>query len=155
MSGPEYIIRTEGLNKRFKTVHAVKDLSLNVRKGDIYGFLGPNGAGKTTTIKMILDLVRSDSGEVYINGKNPKEFGVEVRNGIGYMPERTQFYRNLTALQTMEFFAELKGVDKAECAELLYKMGLQDLKDPTMGASMPTWSRATWCLRSRILIGKR
>lgn len=133
MTEPEFIIRTEGLNKRFKNVHAVKDLSLNVRKGDIYGFLGPNGAGKTTTIKMILGLAHPDSGEVYLNGKSAGEFGVEVRKGIGYMPERTQFYRNLTALQTMEFFAELKGADKTECDQLLTKMGLAKWKDKKVG----------------------
>jgi ABC-type multidrug transport system ATPase subunit len=82
---------------------------------------------------MILDLVLSDSGEVYLNGKNTKEFGVEVRQGIGYMPERTQFYRNLTALQTMEFFAELKGTDNAECGELLHKMGLAKWQDKKVG----------------------
>ncbi|KYK26562.1 MAG: hypothetical protein AYK23_02840 [Candidatus Proteinoplasmatales archaeon SG8-5] len=133
MAEAEFIIRTEGLNKRFKTVQAVKDLSLNVRKGDIYGFLGPNGAGKTTTIKMILDLINPDSGDVYIKGILTRENGVGVRQGIGYMPERTQFYRNLTALQTMEFFAELKGVDKAECDELLNKMGLEKWKDKKVG----------------------
>ncbi len=133
MTMPEYVIRTEGLNKKFKNVHAVKDLDLNVQKGDIYGFLGPNGAGKTTTIKLILDLVQSDSGEVYINGMHTKQEGVKARQGIGFMPERTQFYRNLTALQTMEFFAELKGVDKAECDQLLAKMGLTKWKDKKVG----------------------
>jgi ABC-2 type transport system ATP-binding protein len=133
MDGAEFIIRTEGLNKRFKNVHAVKDLSLKVRKGDIYGFLGPNGAGKTTTIKMILDLINPDSGDVYINGTLTRNNGVSVRQGIGYMPERAQFYKNLTAIQTMEFFAELKGVDKAECDELLTKMGLAKWRDAKVG----------------------
>ena len=133
MNEPEFIIRTKGLNKRFKAVHAVKDLSLNVRKGDIYGFLGPNGAGKTTTIKMILDLINPDSGDVYLKGTLTRDNGVGFRKGIGYMPERTQFYRNLTALQTMEFFAELKAVDKAECEELLHKMGLEKWKDKKVG----------------------
>ncbi len=133
MSEPEYIIRTEDLNKRFKNVHAVKDLDLHVEKGDIYGFLGPNGAGKTTTIKIILDLIHPDSGHVFIRGQDAKKHGVEIRQGIGYMPERTQFYRNLTATQTMEFFAELKGADKAECDELLHRMGLEKWKDKKVG----------------------
>lgn len=133
MTDSEYIIRTEGLNKRFKNVQAVRDLDLHVEKGDIYGFLGPNGAGKTTTIKLILDLVHSDSGEVFINGKNIKEHGVMARQGIGYMPERAQFYRNLTAIQTLEFFAELKGADKTECDELLAKVGMEKWRDAKVG----------------------
>ncbi|MCK5310050.1 MAG: ATP-binding cassette domain-containing protein, partial [Thermoplasmata archaeon] len=82
----EYIIQTKALEKKFKTVHAVRGVDLNVEKGDIYGFLGPNGAGKTTTIKMILDLVHPTAGEVYINGLNPSESGVLARQGIGYLP---------------------------------------------------------------------
>jgi ABC-type multidrug transport system ATPase subunit len=133
MADANFLIRTEGLNKRFKKVHAVKDLELKVRKGDIYGFLGPNGAGKTTTIKMILDLVHPDTGNVFIDGKNTSEWGVEFKRGIGYMPERTQFYRNLTAIQTMHFFAELKGVGKGECDELLARMGLAEWRDAKVG----------------------
>ena len=133
MDETDHIIRTEGLNKHFKSVHAVKDLSINVRKGDIYGFLGPNGAGKTTTIKMILDLTHPDSGSVFINGSDISVVGVGSRKGIGYMPERTQFYRNLTAIQTMEFFAERKGVGKEECDELLARMGLAQWRDAKVG----------------------
>ena len=129
----EYIIQTKALEKKFKTVHAVRGVDLNVERGDIYGFLGPNGAGKTTTIKMILDLVHPTAGEVFINGKNTKEQGVLARQGIGYLPERAQFYRNLTAFQTMEFFAELKGADKAECDELLAKVGMDKWRDEKLG----------------------
>lgn len=133
MTENEFIIETQNLSKRFKKVQAVKDLSLHVHRGDIYGFLGPNGAGKTTTIKMILDLVHSDSGKIFIRGKDTSTSGVGVRQGIGYMPERTQFYRNLTAIQTMEFFAELKGVGKEECDELLARMGLAKWRDAKVG----------------------
>ncbi len=129
----EYIIQTKALEKKFKTVHAVRGVDLNVEKGDIYGFLGPNGAGKTTTIKMILDLVHPTSGEVFINGINTKEQGVLAREGIGYLPERAQFYRNLTAYQTMEFFAELKGADKKECDELLARVGMDKWRDEKLG----------------------
>lgn len=129
----EYIIQTKGLEKKFKTVHAVKGIDLNVEKGDIYGFLGPNGAGKTTTIKMILDLVQPSAGDIFINGQNTKQMGVKAHEGIGYLPERAQFYQNLTAYQTMEFFAELKGVDKSECDELLAKVGMGQWRDEKVG----------------------
>ena len=65
----EYVIETRDLTKRFGDVVAVDNLSINVRKGEIYGFLGPNGAGKTTTIKIILGLIYPTEGEVYINGE--------------------------------------------------------------------------------------
>lgn len=133
MAESEYMIRTEGLSKRFKNIQAVKNLDLHVQKGDIYGFLGPNGAGKTTTIKLILDLVHPDSGTIFIRGKDTSKSGVENRESIGYMPERTQFYRNLTAIQTMEFFAELKGADKEECDELIARMGLAKWRDAKVG----------------------
>ena len=129
----DYIIRTKGLKKTFKNVQAVKNLDLNVEKGDIYGFLGPNGAGKTTTIKMIMDLTHPDSGDIILNGRNTREAGVLARQGIGYLPERAQFYRNLTAYQTMEFFAELKGVDKRECDDLLAKVGMDKWRDEKVG----------------------
>lgn len=129
----EYILQTKGLKKTFKNVQAVKGVNLNVEKGDIYGFLGPNGAGKTTTIKMILDLSIPDSGDIIINGKNTKEVGVLARQGIGYLPERAQFYQNLTAIQTLEFFAELKGVGKGECDELLAKVGMSQWRDEKVG----------------------
>jgi ABC-2 type transport system ATP-binding protein len=129
----DYILQTKGLKKTFKNVQAVKGVDLNVEKGDIYGFLGPNGAGKTTTIKMILDLSPADSGDIIINGRNAKEVGVLARQGIGYLPERAQFYRNLTAIQTLEFFAELKGAGKGECDELLAKVGMDKWRDEKLG----------------------
>jgi ABC-type multidrug transport system ATPase subunit len=129
----EYIIQTKGLEKKFKNIHAVKGIDLNVEKGDIYGFLGPNGAGKTTTIKMILDLVHPDGGDIFIKGQNTRDSGVQIRQGIGYLPERAQFYQNLTAIQTLEFFAELKGVAKDECDEILAKVGMDKWRDDKVG----------------------
>jgi ABC-type multidrug transport system ATPase subunit len=129
----EFIIKTQELHKRFKNVKAVQGVNLNVKKGDIYGFLGPNGAGKTTTIKMILGLTHPDSGSVFIKGKNIAESGVDHRASIGYLPERAQLYKNLSAIQTLNFFAELRKVDKKECDELLSKVGLTKWRDAKVG----------------------
>jgi ABC-2 type transport system ATP-binding protein len=129
----EFIIKTEDLHKCFKNVKAVQGVNLNVKKGDVYGFLGPNGAGKTTTIKMILGLTHPDSGDVFINGKNTTENGVDLRASIGYLPERAQLYKNLTAIQTLNFFAELRKVDRKECDELLSKVGLTKWRDAKVG----------------------
>ena len=133
MSDSEFMIQTCDINKSFKNVNAVNGVSLNVRKGDVYGFLGPNGAGKTTTIKMILGLAHSDSGKIFLDGLDIDEAGVEAHIGIGYLPERTEFYRNLTAIQTLEFFAELKGVDKGQCDELLARVGMTEWRDVKVG----------------------
>jgi len=129
----KFIIKTEKLHKSFKKVKAVQGINLNVQKGDIYGFLGPNGAGKTTTIKMILGLIYPDSGKVFINDKNLSESGVHLRSSIGYLPERAQLYKSVTAIQTLNFFAELRKVDKRECIELLDKIGLTKWKDSKVG----------------------
>jgi len=129
----KFIIKTEKLQKSFIKVKAVQDLNLNVQKGDVYGFLGPNGAGKTTTIKMILGLIYPDSGKVFINDRNLSKSGVDLRSSIGYLPERAQLYKNLTAIQTLNFFAELRKVDKREGIELLDKIGLTKWKDSKVG----------------------
>ena len=128
-----FMIKTEDLNKRFKNVKAVKNVNLNVKKGDVYGFLGPNGAGKTTTIKIILGLTYPDSGHVFIKGKSIAEKGVDLRAIIGYLPERAQLYKNLSAIQTLNFFAELKRVDKKQCDELLGRIGLSKWRDAKVG----------------------
>ena len=119
--------------KSYKKVKAVQGINLNVKKGDVYGFLGPNGAGKTTTIKMILGLTHPDSGNVFINGMNIAENSVDLRSRIGYLPERAQLYKNLTAIQTLNFFAELRKVDKKECDELLAKVGLTKWRNARVG----------------------
>ncbi|MCW3997025.1 MAG: ABC transporter ATP-binding protein [Candidatus Bathyarchaeota archaeon] len=133
MAKTEFTIKTNDLNKCFKNVKAVQGVNLAVRKGDVYGFLGPNGAGKTTTIKMILGLTHPDSGNVFINGKNTSKSGVDLRARIGYLPERAQLYKNLTAIQTLNFFAELRKADKKECDELLNKVGLTQWRDTKVG----------------------
>ena len=133
----EFVIKTEDLHKSFKNVRAVQGVNLNVKKGDVYGFLGPNGAGKTTTIKMIMGLTHPDSGNVFINGENTAENGVNLRANIGYLPERAQLYKNLTAMQTLKFFAELRKVDKKECDEMLSKVGLTKWRD----AKVSTFSK--------------
>lgn len=126
MSTPPAVIETRNLSKKYKDVQAVDGLNMKVRKGEIFGFLGPNGAGKTTTIKMIMALIYPSAGEVLINGKKISDDSVSIRKEIGYMPERIAFYDNLTPLQTLHFFCELKHVEKSVAQPLLKEVGLQD-----------------------------
>ena len=81
------------------TVKAVDDLSLTVNPGEIFGFLGPNGAGKTTTIKMMVGLLKSDSGSVKINGFNIAEEPLRVKESISYVPDNPEVYEKLTGLE--------------------------------------------------------
>ena len=127
------IIETRNLSKRFKDVTAVETLNMKVRKGEIFGFLGPNGAGKTTTIKMIMGLTHPSAGEVLVNGKRVSNDSVRIRKEIGYLPERIAFYDNLTPLQTLHFFCELKGADKSVAEPLIKEVGLKDAIDRKVG----------------------
>jgi ABC-2 type transport system ATP-binding protein len=126
-------IETTNLTKKFKDFVAVSNLSLKVRKGEIFGFLGPNGAGKTTTIRMLLGLFNPTSGAVIVNGVDTRESSLEMRKSLGFLPERVGFYTNLTARQTMEFYCDLKGKPKNEAMPLLQRVGLTDFADKKVG----------------------
>ncbi len=125
MQAETIVIETRDLTKRFREALAVDSLSMRVRKGEIYGFLGPNGAGKSTTIKMIMGLFHPTSGQAFINGKPVDGGSVELRKDIGFLPERISFYDNLTPVQTLNFFCELRGVDKSVVPSLIKDVGLE------------------------------
>jgi len=120
------VIEVDNLSKFYNGFKAVDNLSLRVKKGEIFGFLGPNGAGKTTTIKAMLGLIFSKHGNVNINGKDIYRYGKQIKKYVGYMPERVAFYDNLTALQNLNFYAELKNAPREECIRLINEFGLKD-----------------------------
>ena len=128
-----FTVEVDRLTKRYKDVTAVDDLSFNIRTGEIFGLLGPNGAGKTTTIKAILSLIHVNSGKIKINGFDIKKKSIEAKKNIGYLPERVAFYENLTPLQTLRFFCELKGADKAVAKSLIKEVGLEDAINRKVG----------------------
>jgi ABC-2 type transport system ATP-binding protein len=105
-------LRLENVNKSFGELEAVKDLSLAVQAGAVYGFLGPNGAGKTTTIRMIMEIILPDTGEIFINGK--RNTSSEALDRVGYLPEERGVYRKMKVREALEFFAELKGLKRRE-----------------------------------------
>ena len=128
-----YALVAEGLSKSFNGLKAVDDLSLRVEAGEIYGFLGPNGAGKTTTIKMLLGLAAPDAGTIRIEGRDLAREPHAIKRRIGYLPERVAFYPNLTAIQTLKFFADLKGHSNADLKALLASVGLAEFADKKVG----------------------
>ena len=118
-------IKVTNLTKTYNDVNAVDNASFTVKTGEVFGFLGPNGAGKTTTIKSILALIQPNKGQIYINGFNMKHQGEQAKKNIGYLPEKVAFYDNLTAVQNMYFYADMKQASRSECIPLLKEMGLE------------------------------
>jgi ABC-type multidrug transport system ATPase subunit len=126
-------IEVSGLKKTYNHIPAVDNVSFRINKGEIFGFLGPNGAGKTTTIKAMLDLIHADAGSISINGFDVRTHGKEAKKYIGYMPEKVAFYDNLTALQNLGFYAEIKHASKQECVDLIKELGLGDTGKKRVG----------------------
>ena len=108
----ELAIDIQNIVKRFAEHVAVRDLTLAVPRGAVYGLLGPNGAGKTTTIRMILNIIAPDSGTISLFGKSHLDSGTTDR--IGYLPEERGLYKKMQVRRVLKFLAELKGVDGTE-----------------------------------------
>ena len=108
----DYIIETRNLTKQYGEHNSVAALNIRVKSGRIYGLLGRNGAGKTTTMKMLLNLTRPTSGEVYIFGKNIQGNEKKILPRIGSLIEAPGFYPNLTGTENLKIFAKLRGIPK-------------------------------------------
>jgi ABC-2 type transport system ATP-binding protein len=109
-------VEVSNISKSFGSTHAVKDVSFDVEKGEIFGLLGPNGAGKTTTIRVMLDIFKPDSGSVEILGGEMNE---SKKNLIGYMPEERGLYQDITLERCLVYLATLKGVPAGEARDNL------------------------------------
>ena len=99
-----------GISKAFNSNKVVDNLSFNVMSGEIFGLIGPNGAGKTTTIRMMMDIIKPDSGEISILGESLSE---DSKDRIGYLPEERGLYKKLSVLQSLTYLASLKGISPA------------------------------------------
>ena len=107
-----YAVDLRSIAKRYEGHVAVRNLSLQVPKGAVYGLLGPNGAGKTTTIRMLLNIIAPDEGSILINGVPNTAKGILDR--VGYLPEERGLYKKMQVRRLLRFLAELKGVGKRE-----------------------------------------
>jgi ABC-2 type transport system ATP-binding protein len=120
---------------RRERVTAVKDLSLTVEPGQVYGLLGPNGSGKSTTMKIVLGLVSPTSGRTEIFGRDSTT--VESREDVGFLPENPYFYKYLTGQETLQFYGKLCGLSGAKIRErtkeLLKVVGLENAADRRLG----------------------
>ena len=137
----EMMIRTEHLSKSYGEKEAVCDLTLEIRRGEIFGLLGPNGAGKTTTTLMLLGLTEPTGGSAYIDGKDCARQAIDVKRMVGYLPDNVGFYSDMTGRENLRFTGQLNGlpsdVTERRMEELLEKVGMTEAADQKAG----TYSR--------------
>jgi ABC-2 type transport system ATP-binding protein len=119
----ETILKVRNLSKRYGKIRAVKELDLEVSRGQVFGILGPNGSGKSTTLGMVLDLVKPDEGEFEWFGMSPSK---ESRKRIGAVIETPNFFPYLSARQNLEIVAVIKGIDPADIDRVLHLVTLYD-----------------------------
>ena len=116
------MLRIEHFSKSYeKGVYAVRDLSLHIEKGDVFGFIGHNGAGKTTTLKAVAGVHDFDEGEIYIDGVSLKERPVECKRKFAYIPDNPELYTNMKGIKYLDFVADVYGVSAADRAERVEK----------------------------------
>ncbi|MFE9779340.1 ATP-binding cassette domain-containing protein [Streptomyces sp. NPDC005775] len=121
-------ITVAGLHKSFGRTHALEGLDLTVESGEVHGFLGPNGSGKSTTIRVLLGLLRADSGAAQLLGRDPWRDAVELHRHVAYVPGDVTLWRNLSGGEVIDLYGRLRGgLDDARRADLVERFAL----DPT------------------------
>ena len=132
-----------GLNKHFGHRHVVKDLALQVREGEIFGFLGPNGSGKTTSIRMLCGLLAPDSGSGTCLGLDVMTDSVLIKRQVGYMTQRFSLWEDLTVAENLDFIARMFGMRgrRAAVDAMLARLGLADRRGQLAGALSGGWKQ--------------
>ncbi len=130
------LIEVKALDKKFGAIHAVRNLSFSVKRGEVLGFLGPNGAGKSTTMKMITGFLEPTSGTVSVCGHDILEDPIEVKKKIGYLPEGAPSYGEMTVKNFLGFIAEIRGMQGKEkqsrVDEIIKKINLESVRNQTI-----------------------
>jgi len=133
----ENVIKIKGLVKHYGSYTAVRNLDLEIGKGEVFGLLGPNGAGKSTTILMLMGLTEPDEGEISVCGIDPVHKPIEVKRLVGYLPEDVGFYDDYSGLENLVYTGLLNGLTRRESRQravsLLDKVGMSDEKDKKTG----------------------
>jgi ABC-2 type transport system ATP-binding protein len=119
----DVMIEVEGLTKDYGAARAVDAVTFQVRKGEVLGFLGPNGAGKSTTMKMLTCYLAPTAGRATVAGHDVFDKSLEVRRRIGYLPEDTPIYRDMTVLEYLRFAADLRQMDGAKSPGRIKEIG--------------------------------
>jgi ABC-2 type transport system ATP-binding protein len=136
-------IDVHGLTKRFDGRAVVRDLSMQVKRGTIYGFLGPNGSGKTTTIRMLCGLLTPDGGEGTCLGYNIRTQSDEIKRNVGYMTQRFSLYQDLSVRENLEFVARIYALSDPERAarEMVERLGLKGREEQIAGTLSGGWKQ--------------
>ena len=124
----DYIMETVGLRKSYKGNVVVNNVNIHVPKGAIYGFVGPNGAGKSTVMKMILNLIQPEAGEVQLFGEKVTDQSYEVFKRVGSIIENPYFYEKMTARQNLELHCDYMGFPNKRIDEVLQMVDLQNVE---------------------------
>lgn len=135
---PDAAIRVQGLTCRFGTLEAVRDLSFEVRPGELFGLVGPDGAGKTTLLRMLAGVLPPDAGDAVLYGVSVVHDPEAVKHEVAYMPQRFGLYADLTVMENLDFYADLYRVPRKERARRLERLfhfsNLGPFKDRLAGA---------------------
>ena len=136
-------IDARGLSKSFNGREVVHDLSMQVKRGSIYGFLGPNGSGKTTTIRILCGLLTPDSGEGTCLGYDIRRDADKIKRKVGYMTQRFSLYQDLSVRENLEFVARLYGLPDARgaAAEMIARIGLKGREEQLAGELSGGWKQ--------------
>ena len=139
----ELVIDVEKLNKSFGKKHVVKDFSLKVKRGEIYGFLGPNGSGKTTSIRMLCGLLKPDSGRGTCLGHDVVRETAAIKREVGYMTQRFSLWEDLTIRENLEFVARMYGMkDRRQAVgKTLTELGLEKRQEQLAGTLSGGWKQ--------------
>ena len=133
----DYLVHAINIKKHFGEVRAVDGVSLQIPAGEVYGLVGADGAGKTTTMRLLVGALRPDQGEVTVCGYDVIRKTEDARSQIGYLSQRFSMYEDLTVLENIRFFAEVRGLEPDEwlprCMEILEFVGLEKFTDRRAG----------------------
>jgi ABC-2 type transport system ATP-binding protein len=142
-TAPEIAIEVEGLTKSFGGRKVVRDLSMRVKRGEIYGFLGPNGSGKTTTIRMLCGLLTPDEGRGTCLGYDIRTEADEIKRHVGYMTQRFSLYQDLSVRENLEFVARLYGTPNPTQAarDMVKRLGLEGREEQLAGELSGGWKQ--------------
>jgi ABC-2 type transport system ATP-binding protein len=142
-AAPEIAIDVHGLTKSFDGRKVVRDLSMRVKRGTIYGFLGPNGSGKTTTIRMLTGLLTPDEGEGTCLGYDIRTQAQEIKRHVGYMTQRFSLYQDLSVRENLEFVARLYGLPRPTAAAraMVERLGLGGREEQLAGELSGGWKQ--------------
>jgi ABC-2 type transport system ATP-binding protein len=142
-AAPDIAIDVHGLTKSFGGRKVVRDLSMRVKRGTIYGFLGPNGSGKTTTIRMLTGLLTPDEGEGTCLGYDIRTQAGEIKRHVGYMTQRFSLYQDLSVRENLEFVARLYGVPRpvAAARAMVGRLGLTGREEQLAGELSGGWKQ--------------